>query len=495
MGKPTGFMEYSRTVPLSRHPRERIADWNEFHDHLPVEELREQGARCMDCGVPFCHTGKLIEGLATGCPLHNLIPEWNDLVYRGRWKEALNRLHMTNNFPEFTGRVCPAPCEGSCVLGINAPAVTIKNIEVSIVDKGFEEGWIVAEPPGKRTNKKVAVVGSGPAGLAAAAELNKAGHTVTVYERADRIGGLLTYGIPQMKLEKSLVDRRVKLLEQEGITFVTGVEVGKNLPTEKLRADFDAVVLCGGATAARDLPAPGRELKGVHLAMDFLTLSTKSLLDSELKDGKYISAKDKHVVVIGGGDTGTDCVGTSMRHGCKSLIQLEIMPRPPDERADDNPWPQWPKVYKLDYGQEEAAAIFGADPRQYAVTTKKFVGDGQGNVKSLVIAEVRKAVGPNGAVRFEEVPGTERSIPADLVLLAMGFVGPEKKGLLEELAVGLDGRGNVKVDGNKMTTVPGIFSAGDMSRGQSLIVWAIAEGREAARGVDKYLMGETVLVD
>jgi glutamate synthase (NADPH/NADH) small chain len=495
MGKPTGFMEYSRTVPLSRHPRERIVDWNEFHDHLPVNELREQGARCMDCGVPFCHTGKLIEGLATGCPLHNLIPEWNDLVYRGQWKEALNRLHMTNNFPEFTGRVCPAPCEGSCVLGINAPPVTIKNIEVSIVDKGFDEGWIVAEPPGKRTGKKVAVVGSGPAGLAAAAELNKAGHTVTVYERADRIGGLLTYGIPQMKLEKSLVDRRVKLLEQEGITFVTGVEVGKTFPTAKLRSDFDAVVLCGGATAARDLPAPGRELKGVHLAMEFLTLSTKSLLDSALADGKYISAKDKHVVVIGGGDTGTDCVGTSMRHGCKSLIQLEIMPRPPDERADDNPWPQWPKVYKLDYGQEEAAAVFGSDPRQYAVTTKKFVGDGQGNVKSLVIAEVRKTTGPNGAPKFEEVPGSERTIPADLVLLAMGFVGPEKKGLLDELAVALDGRGNVKVDADKMTSVPGIFSAGDMSRGQSLIVWAIAEGREAARGVDKYLMGETVLVD
>jgi glutamate synthase (NADPH/NADH) small chain len=495
MGKPTGFMEYSRTVPLSRHPRERIADWNEFHDHLPVDELREQGARCMDCGVPFCHTGKLIEGLATGCPLHNLIPEWNDLVYRGRWKEALNRLHMTNNFPEFTGRVCPAPCEGSCVLGINAPAVTIKNIEVSIVDKGFDEGWIVAEPPGKRTGKKVAVVGSGPAGLAAAAELNKAGHTVTVYERADRIGGLLTYGIPQMKLEKSLVDRRVKLLEQEGITFVTNVEVGKTFPTAKLRSDFDAVVLCGGATAARDLPAPGRELKGVHLAMEFLTLSTKSLLDSKLADGKYISAKDKHVVVIGGGDTGTDCVGTSMRHGCKSLIQLEIMPKPPDDRADDNPWPQWPKVYKLDYGQEEAAAVFGSDPRSYAVTTKKFVGDGQGNVKSLIIAEVRKVVGPNGAPKFEEVPGSERTIPADLVLLAMGFVGPEKKGLIEELAVGLDGRGNVKVDADKMTSIPGIFAAGDMSRGQSLIVWAIAEGREAARGVDKYLMGSTVLVD
>jgi glutamate synthase (NADPH) small chain len=493
MGKPTGFMEYGRTVPLSRHPRERVADWNEFHEHLPEGQLREQGARCMDCGVPFCHTGKLIEGLATGCPLHNLIPEWNDLVYRGRWREALDRLHMTNNFPEFTGRVCPAPCEGSCVLGINAPAVTIKNIEVSIADKGFEEGWIVAQPPGKRTGKKVAVVGSGPAGLAAAAELNKAGHWVTVFERADRIGGLLTYGIPPMKLDKSLVDRRVKLLADEGITFVTNTEVGKNYPTDKLRAEFDAVVLCGGATWARDLPVEGRGLKGVHFAMDFLTLSCKSLLDSNFADGRYISAKDRQVVVIGGGDTGTDCVGTSLRHGCKSLVQLEILSRPPDDRAADNPWPQWPKVYKLDYGQEEAAALYGADPRRYAVSTKRFVDDGQGNVKALVVAEIRRAPGSNGAPRFEEVPGSERTIPADLVLLAMGFLGPERKGLLEELAVGLDARGNVKVDENKMTTVPGVFSAGDMSRGQSLIVWAIAEGREAARGVDTYLMGETVL--
>ena len=493
MGKPTGFMEYPRTVPLSRHPRERLADWNEFHEHMPVDELRQQGARCMDCGVPFCHTGKLIEGLATGCPLHNLIPEWNDLVYRNRWREALDRLHLTNNFPEFTGRVCPAPCEGSCVLGINAPPVTIKNIEASIVDKGFEEGWITAVPPGLRTGKKVAVVGSGPAGLAAAAELNKAGHTVTVFERADRIGGLLMYGIPPMKLEKPIVDRRVKLLADEGVKFVTGTEVGKNFPTEKLRSDFDAVVLCGGATWARDLPIEGRQLQGIHLAMDFLTLSTKSLLDSQMKDGKYISAKDKQVVVIGGGDTGTDCVGTSLRHGCKSLVQLEIMPRPPEDRAGDNPWPQWPKVYKLDYGQEEAASLFGSDPRQYAVTTKRFVGDEQGKLKALVIAEVRKAAGGNGVPRFEEVPGSERTIPADLVLLAMGFVGPEKKGMIEELGVALDGRGNVKVDENKMSSVPGVFSAGDMSRGQSLIVWAIAEGREAARGVDKYLMGETVL--
>jgi glutamate synthase (NADPH/NADH) small chain len=494
MGKPTGFMEFRRTVPLSRHPRERIKDWTEFHEHLPEEQLREQGARCMDCGVPFCHTGKLIEGLATGCPLHNLIPEWNDLVFHGRWREALDRLHMTNNFPEFTGRVCPAPCEGSCVLGINAPAVTIKNIEVSIVDRGFDEGWIVAEPPEKRTGKKVAVIGSGPAGLAAAAELNKAGHLVTVFERADRIGGLLTYGIPPMKLEKTLVDRRVKLLADEGITFVTNTEVGKNYATEKLRAEFDATVLCGGATWARDLSVEGRNLKGVHFAMEFLTLSAKSLLDSGLADGKYISAKGKQVVVIGGGDTGTDCVGTSMRHGCKSLVQLEIMPRPPDERAGDNPWPQWPKIYKLDYGQEEVAAVFGSDPRQYAVTTKRLVGDEQGNVKGLVLADVRRVGGSNGSAKLEEVPGSERTLPADLVLLAMGFLGPERDGLLKDLGVVLDPRGNVKVDDNKATSVPGVFAAGDMSRGQSLIVWAIAEGREAARGVDKYLMGHTVLV-
>ena len=493
MGKPTGFMEYGRTVPLSRHPRERVADWNEFHEHLPEAQLKDQGARCMDCGVPFCHTGKLMDGLATGCPLHNLIPDWNDLVYRGRWREALDRLHMTNNFPEFTGRVCPAPCEGSCVLGINAPPVTIKNIEVSIADKGFEQGWIVAQPPAKRTGKKVAVVGSGPAGLAAAAELNKAGHWVTVFERADRIGGLLTYGIPPMKLEKPLVDRRVKLLADEGVKFVTNTEVGKNYPTDKLRSEFDSIVLCGGATWARDLTVAGRELKGIHFAMDFLTASTKSLLDSGMKDGKYISAKDKHVVVIGGGDTGTDCVGTSLRHGCKGLVQLEIMAKPPDERAADNPWPQWPKVYKLDYGQEEAAALFGSDPRRYAVTTKRFEGDAQGNVTGLVIAEIRRTPGDNGAARFEEVPGSERTIPADLVLLAMGFLGPEKPGLLQDLGVALDARGNVQVDDNKMTSVPGVFAAGDMSRGQSLIVWAIAEGREAARGVDLHLMGETVL--
>jgi glutamate synthase (NADPH) small chain len=488
MGKPTGFMEYSRVVPLTRDPRERVKDWNVLYDHLPEGTLREQGGRCMDCGVPFCHTGQLMEGGTSGCPLHNLIPEWNELVYHGRWREALDFLHKTNNFPEFTGRVCPAPCEGACVLGINELPVTIKSIEVAIADRGFAEGWIVAQPPATRTGKKVAVVGSGPAGLAAAAELNKVGHTVTVFERADRIGGLLTYGIPEMKLEQSVVDRRVNLLAEEGVRFVPNTEVGKNYPTEKLRIEFDAVVLCGGATLPRDLPVPGRQLEGVHFAMDFLTASAKSYLDSAFANGAYVSAKDRNVVVIGGGDTGTDCVATSLRHGCRSLVQLEILPKPGDQRASDNPWPQWPRVYKMDYGQEEAAALFGADPRAYAVSTKELVSDENGRVKAVRVMEVRRTNG-----KFDEVPGTERELPADLVLLAMGFLGPERGGMLMDLGVELDARGNVAVNSDKMTSQPGVFSAGDMSRGQSLIVWAIAEGRDAARGVDRYLMGRTSL--
>ncbi|MEX2584041.1 MAG: glutamate synthase subunit beta [Gemmatimonadota bacterium] len=488
MSNPTGFMEYPRIVPITREPRERIKDWKHFHESLPAATLGEQGARCMDCGVPFCHSGQLIDGATAGCPLHNLIPEWNELVYLGRWRDALDFLHKTNNFPEFTGAVCPAPCEGSCVLGINEPPVTIKSIELAIADRGFAEGWIVPEPPEVRTGKTVAVVGSGPAGLAAAAELNKVGHTVTVFERADRIGGLLTYGIPEMKLEKWVVDRRVNILAEEGVHFVTNTEVGTSFPTEKLKAEFDAVVLCGGATWPRDLPVEGRDLEGIHFAMDFLTASAKSYLDSEFEDGNFISAKDRQVVVIGGGDTGTDCVATSMRHGCRSLVQLEILARPPDERSEDNPWPQWPKVYKMDYGQEEAAAVFGKDPREYAVSTKAFLGDENGRLRAIRVVEIQRVDGT-----FQEVPGTEREMPADLVLLAMGFLGPERGGMLDELGVELDGRGNVAVDTDKMTSEPGIFSAGDMSRGQSLIVWAIAEGREAARGVDKYLMGRTLL--
>jgi glutamate synthase (NADPH) small chain len=493
MGKPTGFMEYARELPMARPPAERIRDFSEFHLHFPETKLREQGARCMDCGVPFCHTGKIIGGMASGCPINNLIPEWNDLVYQGHWREALTRLHRTNNFPEFTGRVCPAPCEGSCVLGISGPPVTIKSIECAIVDRGFDEGWIVPEPPAQRTGKKVAVVGSGPAGLTAAAQLNKAGHQVTVFERADRVGGLLMYGIPNMKLDKTLVERRVDLMRQEGVAFVTGTTVGREVPAESLVRDFDAAVLCGGATKARDLSVPGRDLGGVHFAMDFLHQNTKSLLDSRLSDDRYISAKDQDVIVIGGGDTGTDCVATALRHGCRSLVQLEILPQPPLERAADNPWPQWPKVYKLDYGQEEAAALFGSDPRDYCVVTTRFEGDENGKVKEAHTVRMEWVKDASGRPTMREIPGTEKVLRATLVLLAMGFLGPEREGLLSSLGVRLDERGNVAASEEKMTSVPGVFAAGDMARGQSLVVWAIAEGRAAARGVDRYLMGKTLL--
>src|SRR5579871_1671073 len=494
MGKATGFLEYRRELPLARPPRERLGDWLEFHEHASEDKLRTQGARCMDCGVPFCHTGALIEGMASGCPINNLIPEWNDLVYRGLWKEALERLHKTNNFPEFTGRVCPAPCEGSCVLGIIEPAVTIKSIECAIIDKAFDEGWVVPEPPAQRTGKKIAVVGSGPAGLACAAQLNRAGHQVTVFERADRIGGLLMYGIPNMKLDKRVVQRRVDLMAAEGVAFITNCEVGKDYPAEKLRKEFDAVVLCGGATRPNDFFAKteGRNLKGIHFAMEFLHANTKSLLDAQHADGQYISAKDKDVIVIGGGDTGTDCVGTSLRHGCKSLWQLEIVPMPPPSRAPDNPWPQWPKVYRLDYGQEEAKALWGEDPRKYAIQTKKFVGDENGHVKELHTIRV-EWVKDNGRTIPREVPGSERVFPAQLVLLAMGFLGPENQ-LLDKLGVEKDPRSNAKAEHGKFaTSVPGIFAAGDMRRGQSLVVWAINEGRGAARECDRYLMGETAL--
>ena len=492
MGKPTGFIEYLRELPLDRTAQARIQDWNEFHLHLPAAKLQEQGARCMDCGIPFCHTGTLISGMASGCPINNLIPEWNDLVFRGLWREALERLHKTNNFPEFTGRVCPAPCEGSCVLGISAPPVTIKNIEVSIIDKGWEEGWVVAEAPAVRTGKKVAVVGSGPAGLSAAAQLNRAGHSVTVFERADRVGGLLMYGIPNMKLDKAIVQRRVDLLAREGVTFLTNTEVGRNYPAEKLRSDFDAVVLCTGATKPRDLPIEGRPLKGVHFAMEFLHANTKSLLD-QAPAGSPINDQGRDVVVIGGGDTGTDCVGTSMRHGCNSLVQLEILPRPAMERAADNPWPEWPKVYKLDYGQEEAAAKFGADPRVYLTTATKFEGDEQGQVKAVHTVEVRWTKNEKGQFIPQPVPGTEKVHPAQLVLLAMGFLGPEQP-LLEQLGVERDPRSNAKADHGRYTTsVKGVFAAGDARRGQSLVVWAFNEGRGAARECDRYLMGRTNL--
>jgi len=493
MGKPTGFMEFQRELPHDRSPLERLNDWREFHEHFPDAKLREQGARCMDCGVPFCHTGTLMSGMASGCPINNLIPEWNDLVYRGLWKEALERLHKTNNFPEFTGRVCPAPCEGSCVLGMNEPAVTIKNIEHSIIDKGFAEGWVHPEPPEKRTGKKVAVVGSGPSGLACAAQLNRAGHWVTVYERADRIGGLLMYGIPNMKLDKQIVQRRLDLMAAEGVKFITNTAIGVDLPAKHLQQECDAVVLCTGATQPRDLPIPGRELKGIHFAMEFLHANTKSLLDSQLRDGRYISATDQHVIVIGGGDTGTDCVGTSMRHTCKSLVQLEILPCPPETRQPDNPWPEWPKIYRLDYGQEEAKARFGDDPRTYLTTAEKFAGDGNGHVKELHIVDVEWVKNPQDALVPRKVPGSERVLPADLVLLAMGFLGPEDK-VLEELGVARDPRSNAKAEyGQYTTSIEGIFAAGDCRRGQSLVVWAINEGRGAARECDRYLMGRTDL--
>jgi len=493
MGKPTGFMEYQREIPSDLLPEERILHWKEFHRPFPESKRQVQGARCMDCGTPFCHTGKIFNGAASGCPIKNLIPEWNDLIFRGQWQQALERLLKTNNFPEFTGRVCPAPCEGSCTLGISDPPVTIKNNELAIIEKAFNEGWMVPEPPAVRTGKKVAVVGSGPAGLAAADLLNRAGHTVTVYERADRIGGLLVYGIPNMKLDKAVVERRVNFMAAEGINFVTGVEVGKDMSAETLAAENDAMVLCGGATKPRDLPVEGRDLQGVHFAMEFLTGNTRNLLGSTLEDKrmKTISARGKDVIVIGGGDTGTDCVGTALRHGCRSVTQFEILDRPPLERQADNPWPEWPRVLKTDYGQEEAIAVYGEDPRVFDIQTVKFVGDGNGKLKEVHTVLVEWVEGLNGRKEPKVISGSEKVYPAQLVLIAMGFLGPEDM-LLEKLGIGRDARSNVQAPYDLYTTnIPGVFSAGDMRRGQSLVVWAIHEGRGAAREVDRFLMGET----
>ena len=485
MGKPTGFKEFDRKKVSWRLPIVRLEDYKEIYTDPSEEHLRTQGARCMDCGVPFCQS-------ASGCPIQNLIPEWNDLVYTGRWKEALDRLHKTNNFPEFTGRVCPAPCEGACVLGITNPPVTIKNIECAIIDRGFEEGWVVAKPPKVRSGKKIAIIGSGPAGLAAADQLNQTGHNVTVYERSDRIGGLLTYGIPNMKLDKGVVQRRLDLMAAEGVQFVTGADVGKNVDPKKLVAENDAVLLATGATKPRDLPIPGRSLRGVHFAMEFLSANTASLLDSHHADGKFISAQGKRVVVIGGGDTGCDCIGTSLRHGCSQLVNFELLDQPPEERAKDNPWPQWPRIFRSDYGHEEAAEKFGHDPRTYNILSKEFVDDGQGNVTGIKTVRVSWKV-ENGKMNMTEIPGSEEIIGADLVLLAMGFLGPEQY-VSELLGIETDPRSNYKAQhGPFATNIPGVFAAGDCRRGQSLVVWAINEGRGAARAIDIFLRGHSSL--
>ena len=491
MGKPTGFKEHERVVAPYRNAVDRIADFQEIYTEHDEARLATQAARCMDCGVPFCQSPDMVHG-RSGCPIHNLIPEWNDLVYRGHWRDALDRLHETNNFPEFTGRVCPAPCEGSCVLGITDPAVTIKNIEMAIIDRGFKEGWVIPQPPAARSGKRVAVVGSGPAGLAAAAQLNKAGHLVTVYERADRVGGLLMYGIPNMKLDKAVVQRRVDLMRQEGVAFRTGANVGNgkdgSFSIANLAAGADALLLATGATVPNNLPIAGRELDGVHFAMEFLAANTKSLLDSNHEDGAYIDAKGKNVIVIGGGDTGTDCIGTAMRHGCKTLTNFEIVPEPVAERGTDNPWPTWPFIFRVDYGHEEAAAKFNRDPRVFRTSAVEFRGNGEGKLTSLVAADFETVDG-----RFSKVEGSEKAWDADLVLLAMGFRGPEP-GASEPLGVELDGRSNYKAEkGLYRTSHPKVFAAGDCRSGQSLVVRAINEGREAAREIDRALTGSTAL--
>ena len=477
MGKATGFIEFKRTKPQARAVDERLRDWKEVYLLDPLQQIREQGARCMDCGIPFCHQG---------CPLGNFIPDWNDLASRDQWRAAIDRLHATNNFPELTGRLCPAPCEGSCVLGINDDPVTIKRIELSIVERAFLEGWIVPRPPMRRTGKAVAVVGSGPAGLAAADQLNHAGHKVTVFERTDRIGGLLRYGIPEFKLEKRHLDRRLALMEQEGVVFRTGSHIGVDVPTEALRRDFDALVLCCGASAPRDLAVPGRDLAGVHFAVDYLTQQNRRCAQDEVPDEELISAEGKHVVIIGGGDTGADCLGTVHRQGAVSVHQFELLPKPPDVRAADNPWPLWPNVFRTSSAHEEGGE------RVYSVSTERFSDDGQGRVRALEAVEV-EMIRDNGRVTFSSREDSRFELKADLVLLAMGFVGPERDGLVSELGVRLTDRGNIWRDDEWMTSEKGVFTAGDMQRGQSLIVWAIADGRNAARSVDEFLMGHSEL--
>ena len=485
MGKPTGFKEFDRKKVPWRLPIVRIGDYEEIYTEPDEHALREQGARCMDCGVPFCQS-------ASGCPIDNLIPEWNDMVYQGRWRDALERLHKTNNFPEFTGRTCPAPCEGACVLGITSPPVTIKNIENAIVDRGWAEGWIVPAPPSTRTGKRVAIIGSGPAGLAAADQLNKVGHRVTVYERADRIGGLLQYGIPNMKLDKHVVQRRIDKMAAEGVTFLTGQNVGANVDPQTLVSQFDAVLLACGSTKPRDLPIPGRQLRGILPAMEFLTSNTRRVHGDDL-GATFISAAGKDVVVIGGGDTGTDCIGTAIRHGCRQLVNFELLPQPPETRAADNPWPQWPRVFRVDYGHEEAVEKFGNDPRQYQILSKEFLDDGAGNVAGIRTVRVQWQPNGSGGSEMLEVPNSEEIVSAQLVLLAMGFVGPEPY-LAKALGVNLDQRSNFAAEhGPFATNLPGVFAAGDCRRGQSLVVWAINEGRGAARAIDVYLQGASIL--
>ena len=477
MGKITGFIEFERDKQPYRPVEERVQDWNQIMQAWPVEPLKKQASRCMDCGIPFCHEG---------CPLGNLIPDWNDLVYRDQWMEAIKRLHATNNFPEFTGTLCPAPCEGSCVLAINDDAVTIKAVELTIIDKAWENGWIKPEIAAVKTGKKIAIVGSGPAGMAAAQQLARAGHEVTLFERDDRLGGLMRYGIPEFKMEKKRLDRRLQQMEAEGVSFKTNAHVGDNISVDDIRADFDALILTGGACEARDLPAEGRELNGIHQAMEFLPMQNR-LCEGDNKPDNFISAEGKHVVIIGGGDTGADCLGTVNRQGCASVHQLEIMEKPPSIRAEDNPWPEWPRIFRTSAAHKEGVE------RVFSVNTKRFVDDGKGNVKALELVNV-ELKNVDGRMSFEEVAGSEQEIPCDLALLAMGFLGPEKPGMLEQLGVELDGRGNVIADPKTwMTSVKGVFTAGDMQRGQSLIVWAIAEGRSAAAGVDEYLMGSSDL--
>jgi len=488
MGKPTGFLEYERQLPQDRSVSERIKDFNEFHTHFDSSELKCQGARCMDCGIPFCHAGKVVGRTSIGCPLNNLIPEWNDLVYHDNYEEAYKRLSLTNNFPEFTGRVCPALCEGSCTLGLNEKPVTIKNIEVHIIDTMYERGLVKPRKPKRTTHKRVAVIGSGPSGLACADQLNQAGHEVTVYERADRAGGLLMYGIPNMKLDKKVVQRRIEIMEKEGVKFEFGKEIGKNVKAVDIVRNYDAMVLCCGSTNPRPLNVDGNDLNGIYYAVDFLTRNTKSLLNSQFADREFINVEGKDVIIVGGGDTGTDCVGTSIRHKCKSVVQFEIMPEASETRKPNNQWPEWPVIKKTDYGQEESIELFGKDPREYCTTITKIVGDDMGNVKEVHTVEVSWETG-----KPVPIEGSEKVRKADIILIAMGFLGPEQN-IIKQLGLETTSRSNVAAEeGKYMTNIRGIFSAGDMRRGQSLVVWAIREGREAAREVDRYLMGNTIL--